>query len=209
MGRLRREVRNTLSQWGAATVAAEAELAVTELATNIVEHVGQGAAATLVLEPRKDRLRLELHDRSHLVPSVGSGGCDKECGRGLHLVAAMSLDWGTVLTASGKAVWCEISLEPARHCLRVQRAAAVLEEYQRLVGAGLAAVSGPLILEASATEVIADLLHWLATQGRDPDEVLGQAQARYESAVGTSAGSTRIKALSASGVRQDSPGRLL
>lgn len=180
---LRKTVRSTLGQWGAVAVADEAELAVTELATNIIKHVGSGAAATLVLEPRGDRLRVELHDKSHRVPAVGPGGSDAECGRGLHLLAAMCLDWGTLLTAAGKAVWCEISLKPARHCVRVQRAAAVLDEYRRFSGASSAVVPTHVVLEASVTDVIADLLHWLAVQGGDPDDALDRAQIRFETEV--------------------------
>ncbi|MFF1696633.1 ATP-binding protein [Streptomyces sp. NPDC058257] len=180
---LRQTVRCMLGRWGAGAVADEVELAVTELATNVIKHVGEGAAATLVLEPREGLLRVELHDKSRTVPMVRVGGCDEECGRGLHLLSAMSLDWGTLLTATGKAVWCEISLEPARHCVRVQRATAVLDEYRKLSGASSAAFPAYAVLEASVTDVIADLLHWLAVQGSDPDEVLDRAQTRYESEV--------------------------
>ncbi|MGE6731084.1 ATP-binding protein [Streptomyces sp. NPDC059900] len=178
---LRQTVRRMLGRWGAGAVADEAELAVTELATNIIKHVGEGSAATLVLESRAGRLRVELHDKSHTVPMVRAEDCAVECGRGLHLLSAMSLDWGTLLTASGKAVWCELSLEPARHCVRVQRATAVLDEYRRLSGASSAVVPTYVVLEASVTDVIADLLHWLAVQGSDPDDVLDRAQALYES----------------------------
>jgi hypothetical protein len=177
---LRRRVRCALGQWGAAAVADEVELAVTELATNVVKHVGEGAAATLVLEPRRDRLRVELHDKSHEVPTSGSGNCEEECGRGLHLLSAMSLDWGTLLTATGKAVWCEISLDSALHCRRVQRAAVVLDEYRRVIGADSAVVPSYAVLEESVTDVIADLLHWLAAQGGDPDEALDRAQMHFE-----------------------------
>ncbi|MEU9206911.1 ATP-binding protein [Streptomyces sp. NPDC048415] len=177
---LRQRLRGALGQWGASAVAEEAELVVTELATNVIKHVGEGAAATLVLEPRQGRLRVELHDKSHAVPNLASESCDAECGRGLHLLSAMSLDWGTLLTVTGKAVWCELALEPARHCLRVQRAAALLDEYRRVAGAGSSTVPTYSVLEESATDAIADLLHWLAAQGGDPDEMLDRAQIRYE-----------------------------
>ncbi|WP_329340255.1 ATP-binding protein [Streptomyces sp. NBC_01352] len=177
---LRRRVRSTLGQWGAAAVADEVELAVTELATNVVKHVGEGAAATLVLEPRPDRLRLELHDKSHEVPTPSSGSCEEECGRGLHLLSGMSLEWGTLLTAAGKAVWCEISLDPVPQCMQVQRAAAVLDEYRRVIGADSTVVPTYAVLEESVTDVIADLLHWLAAQGGDPDDVLDRAQMHFE-----------------------------
>ncbi|MGA4849073.1 ATP-binding protein [Streptomyces sp. G5(2025)] len=177
---LRRAVRGALGRWGAGVAAEEAELAVTELATNTIQHVGHGTAAVLVMEVRADRLRLELHDKSSLAPVVGSGGCDAECGRGLHLLAAMSLDWGTLLTAAGKAVWCELPLAPVRRCPRSHRAATVLETYQRLARASTQGPSARAALAASATGVIADLLYWLALQGLDPVETLDQAQARYE-----------------------------
>lgn len=131
---LRRKVRVTLGGWGATAISDEAELVVTELATNVIKHVGEGAAATLVVEPRRSRLRLEVHDRSHALPSRASAHCDAECGRGLHLLAAMSAECGTLLTATGKAVWCELDLEPLRYGVRVQRAAALIEEYRRMAG---------------------------------------------------------------------------
>ncbi|MFG3166551.1 ATP-binding protein [Streptomyces sp. NPDC048200] len=180
---LRRKVRVTLGGWGATAISDEAELVVTELATNVIKHVGEGAAATLVVEPRRSRLRLEVHDRSHALPSRASAHCDAECGRGLHLLAAMSAECGTLLTATGKAVWCELDLEPLRYGVRVQRAAALIEEYRRMVGTASLVVPAYAALEESATEAIADLLHWLAEQGGDPDDVLDRAQTRYESDV--------------------------
>ncbi|WP_329288051.1 ATP-binding protein [Streptomyces sp. NBC_01455] len=181
---LRQRLRSLLDHWGVSAVAEEAELAVTELAANVIKHVGEGAAATLVLEPGQDRLRVELHDKSHAVPTLSSGSCDAECGRGLHLLSAMSLEWGTLLTVTGKAVWCEIPLEPARHFMRVQRAAALLDAYRRVVGTSSVTVPTAAVLEDSATDAITDLLHWLAAQGRDPDRALDQAQIRYEAEAG-------------------------
>jgi len=177
---LRKKLRGTLGGWGASAVAEEAELVVTELATNVIKHVGEGVAATLVVEPRQNRLRLELHDKSYAVPTPSSGNCEAECGRGLHLLAAMSLEWGTLLTATGKAVWCELALDPAGGCVRVRRAAALLDGYRRVAGASCTTVPTYAVLEESATDAIADLLHWLAAQGADPDDVLDRAQIRYE-----------------------------
>ncbi|MGW7408371.1 ATP-binding protein [Streptomyces sp. NPDC054833] len=107
---LRRAAIKQLNRWGMPVASDEAELLVTELATNVVKHVGEGAPAALILEWSGERLRLEVHDKSSEVPSLKKSGCDEECGRGLHLLAALAVDWGTVLTAVGKAVWCEIGL---------------------------------------------------------------------------------------------------
>ncbi|KUF17184.1 ATP-binding protein [Streptomyces silvensis] len=176
---LREVVRRNLEHWGAQSVTDEAELIATELATNVIKHVGAGAAATLVLEPRDDRLRVEVHDKSHVVPAMRLICGEEECGRGLHLLAALCEEWGTLLTSAGKAVWCELSLEPARLCMRGRRAVMVLEEYRRVAGASTAAPTFA-VLEESVTDLIADLLHWLVAQGGDPDEMLGRARMHFE-----------------------------
>ncbi|MEU2248922.1 ATP-binding protein [Streptomyces sp. NPDC019224] len=178
---LRRVVRGQLDCWGLPAVADEAELVASELAANVIKHVGRGAAATLVLEVSGDRLRIELHDKSFHVPVLRSAACDDECGRGLHLLAGMAVDWGTLLTATGKAVWCELSAAPAPHCRKVRRAESVLAEYRR--DAGVQPLLGSLadrVLEESATGLIADLLHWVAARGGDPDGLLDRAQMHYE-----------------------------
>lgn len=86
---LRRAVRGQLVEWRLPTFTEEAELAVSELAANVIKHVGRGSAATLVMEAAGGRLRIELHDKSYRVPVVGPAACDDECGRGLHLLAKL------------------------------------------------------------------------------------------------------------------------
>lgn len=178
---LRRTAVRQLSQWGIPIAADEAELLVAELATNVVQHVGEGVSATLVLEWRGERLRLEVHDKSQAMPSPTAAGCDEEFGRGLHLLEALAVDWGTVLTAAGKAVWCEIATGTGRTCRRVERAAAALEHYQTQSG-GVVLLSRrrEAGLEEAAVELIADLLHWTAARGHDPDDFLDRAQMHYE-----------------------------
>ncbi|MEW2490431.1 ATP-binding protein [Streptomyces sp. NPDC048411] len=178
---LRRAVRAELRPWGLASLASEAELVVTELATNVVKHVGVGSAAALVLEFRADVVRVEVHDASYQVPSLAEVGCTSECGRGLHLLAAMARDWGTRVTASGKAVWCDLLRSEDAECVRVRRASLVLSGYRELTGAaGVPLLSHPQAQEEGVATLIVDLLHWLGAQGCDPDDVLDRAQQRYE-----------------------------
>ncbi|MFI0962371.1 ATP-binding protein [Streptomyces sp. NPDC021080] len=178
---LRRAAVAQLDRWGMPAAADEAELLVTELATNVVKHVGEGASATLIIELRGERLRLEVHDKSRVLPSPNTADCYSECGRGLHLLVALAVDWGTVLTATGKAVWCEISINPGQACRGLERAVEALEGYRgssreaRLRGSGR-----HIGLEESAVELIADLLHWTAARGLDPDDILDRAQMHYE-----------------------------
>ncbi|MGC4980950.1 ATP-binding protein [Streptomyces sp. NBC_00659] len=178
---LRRATVKQLSRWGTPVAVDEAELLVAELATNVVKHVGKGASATLILEWTGERLRLEVHDKSPVVPSLRTAGCDQECGRGLHLLASLAIEWGTVLTAAGKAVWCEIGPSADRARLRVERAVEALERYQGM-GGGLhpGGKAWRSRLEESAIELISDLLHWTADRGHDPDELLDRAQMYYE-----------------------------
>ncbi|MGC0340432.1 ATP-binding protein [Streptomyces sp. SLBN-8D4] len=178
---LRKAAARQLSQWGVSTATDETELLVTELATNVFKHVGEGVSATLVLEWRGERLRLEVHDKSQVMPTPKSADCDEECGRGLHLLAALAVDWGTVLTAAGKAVWCEVAITSGRACRRIERAVEALEKYQGCTSAiGSRGRRWEAVLEESAIELIADLLHWTAARGQDPDDMLDRAQVHYE-----------------------------
>ncbi|MEV7070063.1 ATP-binding protein [Streptomyces sp. NPDC093990] len=177
---LRKTVARQLTHWGLPAAADETELLVTELATNVFKHVGQGVSATLILEWRGERLRLEVHDKSQAVPASKSTGCNDECGRGLHLLAALATDWGTVLTAAGKAVWCEIAIPSGRACRRIERAVEALERYQGIGGPGLRGGRRCTALDESAIQLIADLLHWTAARGHDPDDMLDRAQVHYE-----------------------------
>ncbi|MGW6920683.1 ATP-binding protein [Streptomyces sp. NPDC054950] len=182
---LRRAAVEQLSRWGAPVAVDEAELLVAELTTNVVKHVGEGSSATLILEWIGERLRLEVHDQSPVGPSFKAVDCDQECGRGLQLLASLAVDWGTVLTATGKVVWCEVALGSGRACLRIERAAGALESYQRADARAASREGGWKIgLEESAVELIADLLHWTAARGHDPDDFLDRAQMHYEAGSG-------------------------
>jgi hypothetical protein len=178
---LRKAAAKQLIRWGLPAAADETGLLVTELATNVFKHVGEGASATLVLERRGERLRLEVHDKSQVVPTSGQANCEEECGRGLHLLAALAADWGTVLTAAGKAVWCELPLTAGQACRRVERAVMALEKYQGFSGGMASGGRGrEACLEASAVALIVDLLHWTAARGHDPDGILDRAHMHYE-----------------------------
>ncbi|MFZ4128587.1 ATP-binding protein [Streptomyces cellulosae] len=176
---LRKAAAAQLSQWGVPTAGEAAELVVTELATNVIKHVGEGSAATLILERKRERLRVEMHDKASLLPSLRIADCHSECGRGLHLLAAMAVDWGAVATAIGKTVWCEIELGQDADCPRMERAAEALETYRARSGT-LQQGGCEAALSESAVELIADLLHWTSARGLDPDDVLDRAQMHYE-----------------------------
>ncbi|MEU2679122.1 ATP-binding protein [Streptomyces sp. NPDC007107] len=186
--RLRRAVRAELSLWGLACLASEAELVVTELATNVVRHVGVGSAAALVLDFSADVIRMEVHDESHRVPCLAERGGASECGRGLQLLSAIARDWGARVTASGKVVWCDLPRPGVAECVRVRRAGLVLSGYGELSeGDAVPPLRHPRAQEERATALIVDLLHWLDAQGSDPEDALDRAQQRYEADLETAA----------------------
>ncbi|MFF5189450.1 ATP-binding protein [Streptomyces sp. NPDC000345] len=183
VGQLRRAARSQLREWGVLAAADETELLVSELATNVVKHVGEGTSATLILEWRGERLRVEVHDKGGALPELKPATRDDECGRGLHLLAAIAVDWGTIVSAVGRAVWCEIALGAGTSCRRIERAVEALESYQGGRG-GKQERTREGGLEESAIELIADLLHWTAGRGQDPDGILDKAQTHYEAEAG-------------------------
>ncbi|MEU2378184.1 ATP-binding protein [Streptomyces misionensis] len=182
MRMLRRAAGNQLGRWGMPVDTDEVALLVTELATNVIKHVGEGVTAALVLEWRGGRLRIEMHDGSRMMPARASMSCAEACGRGLHLLATLAADWGAAPTAAGKSVWCEVELR-GQTCRRLERAACALEGY-----AGgkvdFRHTVNRIGLEEAAIELIADLLHWTASRGHDPDEILDRAQVHYEAEAG-------------------------
>lgn len=177
---LRRAVNAELAAWGMSELAGEAQLITTELASNVIKHVGQGSAATLVLDADADQLRVELHDSSDKEPQRLQPTRDEESGRGLQLLAALAATWGTTRTAAGKAVWCELPLTPDETRRRIQRATTVMETYGRAVGTPAARLTHRPALEESATGLVLDLLHWLTAHGLDPDDILDRAQTHFE-----------------------------
>ncbi len=100
----RRFVATALHEWGYEQESASAELLVSELATNCTLHARTDFQVRLVLD-RCGCLRLEVSDRSPRPPRQRTFGLDASTGRGLHLVAALSRDWGVHLREDGKTVW--------------------------------------------------------------------------------------------------------
>jgi anti-sigma regulatory factor (Ser/Thr protein kinase) len=97
-----------------------AELLISELVTNAVKFAASGHPPAIRTD---DRIRLELAyspgkltvavtDPSPDTPVVGRPGTDAENGRGMMLVAALSLEWAWHdLPDGGKTVYCVIAVE--------------------------------------------------------------------------------------------------
>ncbi|WP_041819900.1 ATP-binding protein [Streptomyces davaonensis] len=186
---LRRIMRLHLTYWGLLDVLENAQLCVTELATNVVKHVGLGVPAVLAVCMNGTKLHLEVQDpHADAVPTLDSAGTRDEGGRGLTLVDAMSERWGVRRTSVGKATWCELATaltSPHGHVQdhRVSRADGLLSSYDAhaacFTGAGTSMATLDQAAKGAAS-LIVDLLYWTQAHGLDPDSLLEEAQGSFE-----------------------------
>ncbi|MEU4693496.1 ATP-binding protein [Actinoplanes sp. NPDC023714] len=105
----RRLVTRLCDGWDLPDVAYPAQLVVSELVSNVVEHVG-GPARLMVA--RRDRgLHMTVADRSRVMPRPTgpvprlSAPALSEGGRGLQLIHSLATAWGAMPIRGGKVVW--------------------------------------------------------------------------------------------------------
>lgn len=101
-------VREVLVDWQLDALVEDAELGTSELVANAVRHAG----TDLVLSIRSDAaILISIEDgRPGLRrPPGGEASSLVDHGRGLHIVAAISQDWGIRSTPRGKAVWFSLA----------------------------------------------------------------------------------------------------
>lgn len=89
----------------------EAELVVSELATNAVIHACTPFSVTVALEGVA--IRISVRDWSESPPIVRDDGPAARSGRGLRLVDAIAHDWGVDPDPAGKTVWADLPLREA------------------------------------------------------------------------------------------------
>jgi anti-sigma regulatory factor (Ser/Thr protein kinase) len=94
-----------------AEVLARAELLVSEIATNAVQHTTSALfALRLVTGPA---LEISVHDQDPSgTPSRVHPTPDEDCGRGLAIVEALSQAWGIRRSPTGKTVWFRLDPDP-------------------------------------------------------------------------------------------------
>ncbi|MFE6893868.1 ATP-binding protein [Streptomyces sp. NPDC057694] len=103
---IRRIIRDYARQWGMAELSDAAELAATELLTNVVRHV-PGRRCSLVILRLEGGLRVEVTDPDPRPPVLRVADQLAEGGRGLMLVQAVTDRWGSQPRPPGKSVWFE------------------------------------------------------------------------------------------------------
>lgn len=97
-------VRDTLLAWDRPELVDDAQLGTSELVANAVRHAG----TDLVLRISEDGpVTVAIQDGHPELrrPVATDAGFLAENGRGLHIVAAISQDWGITTAVGGKVVW--------------------------------------------------------------------------------------------------------
>ncbi|MCG5215489.1 ATP-binding protein [Streptosporangium soli] len=110
MEHIRRIVRSQLAVWKRSHLADDAALGVNELLANVHKHASSNDC-TLLLRPYLDGVHIRVSDTDRRKPEMRQPSWDSQDGHGLHLVAAMSRNWGCEVTNSGKDVWFSLMAE--------------------------------------------------------------------------------------------------
>ena len=98
-----------LGGWGARQSPEDVALLVTEVVTNVVDHVGGESVLTLELALSDDWLRISVADGSAVRPVVRELDGEEPRGRGMRLVQAIADRWGAEDHHGGKRVWFEFA----------------------------------------------------------------------------------------------------
>lgn len=109
-GNARRLVRIALTQWGLRECADTAELLVSEVVTNAVNHATRPIGLRLL---RTTTLQCEVSDDDPGAPVLQQPEPLDDAGRGLYLVSKLAARWGVGRLPSGKVVWFELTLPDA------------------------------------------------------------------------------------------------
>ena len=105
--RARQVVREAAASWGLSEdLADDAQLVVTELVSNGIDH-GRGLI-TLTVRRKAGGMLIEVHDESPHEPVLRPVDTSSARGRGIQLVQALSVSWGTAPDGGGKVVWAQL-----------------------------------------------------------------------------------------------------
>ena len=103
-------VREVLRHWGEDELLGEAELIVAELASNAVLHACSPFRVSV--SRTSSEVKIAVRDASSILPENVSGPVDRDGGRGIWIVAALSELWATDPEADGKTIWAKMTRSP-------------------------------------------------------------------------------------------------
>ena len=108
----RRFLESTLADWGTEEYDFGAPQVLSELATNAALHARSPFSVALRLDD--GCLYVAVRDASPRLPRQCHYSSEATTGRGLGLIAALSLEWGTTTVDGGKTVWAHVAPDGAR-----------------------------------------------------------------------------------------------
>ncbi|MDT0377204.1 ATP-binding protein [Streptomyces sp. DSM 42041] len=112
-GRARRLVGDALATWYLAALQPDAELVVSELVTNAVEHARADVIRVTITRLAAGAVRIGVIDKDCGEPSPRAAGPRDEDGRGLVIVGALAVRWGVDRMRWGKRVWADLGVDGA------------------------------------------------------------------------------------------------
>jgi anti-sigma regulatory factor (Ser/Thr protein kinase) len=101
-------VLELLRAWESPHALDDAALLVSELVSNVVDHVGGEAELTVEVSLSDAWLRIAVVDGLAIRPVVRELSSDRPRGRGLQLVQALADSWGAEEHGGGKRVWFDL-----------------------------------------------------------------------------------------------------
>jgi anti-sigma regulatory factor (Ser/Thr protein kinase) len=101
-------VLEVVTGWGCGDACDPVQLVVSELAANAVRH-SAGEEFELRMRHEGDEVWVAVVDGSQLPPQLRHPRLEDEGGRGLHIVDALSRQWGHHREGDGKVVWSRLS----------------------------------------------------------------------------------------------------
>jgi len=100
--------RDVLIEWDLPALVDDAQLGTSELVTNAIRHAGTDVELILRFD---DVITIEVQDRRpELHRPAPNEDVNAESGRGLHIVASISENWGVTARGNGKSVWFTLAL---------------------------------------------------------------------------------------------------
>jgi anti-sigma regulatory factor (Ser/Thr protein kinase) len=103
-------VRMALHERVSPAILHDGLLLASEMVSNVIRHAG--TPLTLSLEIHRGYLRMTVTDGAQPFESDAAGAStERESGRGMGIIAALSRRWGIGATPVGKSIWAELDTD--------------------------------------------------------------------------------------------------
>jgi anti-sigma regulatory factor (Ser/Thr protein kinase) len=101
-------VAEALRGWELDDLVPDAELVVSEIVTNAIEHAPPADSLELTLVATEGAVRVAIADGSSVAPLIREMSADRPGGLGLQIVNRLAAGWGWEPHEGGKRVWVDL-----------------------------------------------------------------------------------------------------